>query len=95
VAVEQDYDQRRPGDDPEWVYWLDEDEVQIMAARCYVELGEGARAIPLLPDDRHGKASQTRDGGYDDGGRSLSLGDHERCGRPRPFAIVHGHVIPR
>lgn len=50
VTVEREYDRRRPDDDPEWVYWLDADEIQTMAARCYVELGEGARAIPLLTD---------------------------------------------
>jgi transcriptional regulator with XRE-family HTH domain/tetratricopeptide (TPR) repeat protein len=47
-AVEVDYEQRRPADDPEWVYWLDEDEITVMAGRCYVELGQPDRAIPLL-----------------------------------------------
>jgi len=50
AAVEQTWDQRRPETDPEWVYWLDEDEITIMAARCYVELGQGARAVPLLTE---------------------------------------------
>lgn len=48
AAVETAYEQRVPGDDPEWVYWLDEDEIQIMAGRCYVELGQADRAVPLL-----------------------------------------------
>ncbi|MGH4002726.1 MAG: helix-turn-helix domain-containing protein [Pseudonocardiaceae bacterium] len=47
-AVDTDYDRRRPADDPEWVYWLDEDEITVMAGRCYVELGQPERAIPLL-----------------------------------------------
>ncbi|MGH3989881.1 MAG: hypothetical protein ACRDTZ_21600 [Pseudonocardiaceae bacterium] len=47
-AVDTDYDRRRPADDPEWVYWLDENEITVMAGRCYVELGQPERAIPLL-----------------------------------------------
>jgi transcriptional regulator with XRE-family HTH domain len=50
VKVEQAYDRRQPDDDPEWTYWLNEDEITIMAARCYVELGQSARATPLLTD---------------------------------------------
>jgi transcriptional regulator with XRE-family HTH domain len=48
AAVETTYQQRASGDDPEWVYWLDEDEIDIMAGRCYVELGQAERAVPLL-----------------------------------------------
>lgn len=48
AAVESTYEHRDPGQDPEWVYWLDEDEVTVMAGRCYVELGQADRAIPLL-----------------------------------------------
>ena len=48
ALVETEYDRRRPGDDPSWVYWLDPDEITIMAGRCYVELGQPDRAIPLL-----------------------------------------------
>jgi ATP/maltotriose-dependent transcriptional regulator MalT len=47
-VVETEYERRRPADDPEWVYWLTEDEVTVMAGRCYVELGQPDRAIPLL-----------------------------------------------
>ncbi|MGH3981351.1 MAG: helix-turn-helix domain-containing protein [Pseudonocardiaceae bacterium] len=49
-AVDAEYDRRRPADDPEWVYWLDEDEIAVMAGRCYVELGRPSRAIPLLTE---------------------------------------------
>jgi transcriptional regulator with XRE-family HTH domain len=48
AAVETAYEQRTPGDDPEWAYWLDEDEINTMAGRCYVEIGQAERAIPLL-----------------------------------------------
>ncbi|MGH3965624.1 MAG: hypothetical protein ACRDRY_20615 [Pseudonocardiaceae bacterium] len=62
-AVDTDYDRRRPADDPEWVYWLDENEITVMAGRCYVELGQPERAIPLLTgvlaryDKRHARES--------------------------------------
>lgn len=48
AAAETEYERRRPADDPEWVYWLPEDEIIVMAGRCYVELGQPDRAIPLL-----------------------------------------------
>lgn len=47
-AVDTEYERRRPGDDPVWVYWLDPDEITIMAGRCYVELKQPGRAIALL-----------------------------------------------
>ncbi|MGH3821254.1 MAG: helix-turn-helix domain-containing protein [Pseudonocardiaceae bacterium] len=47
-AVETEYERRRPAGDPEWVYWLTEDDIIVMAGRCYVELGQPERAIPLL-----------------------------------------------
>ncbi|MBV9140899.1 MAG: transcriptional regulator [Pseudonocardiales bacterium] len=48
AAVETDYEHRTPGDDPEWVYWLNEAEINVMAGRCYVEFGAPGRAVPLL-----------------------------------------------
>jgi tetratricopeptide (TPR) repeat protein len=48
AAVETEYAHRAPDEDPEWVYWLNEDEIDIMAARCHVELGAADRAVPLL-----------------------------------------------
>ncbi len=48
AVVDTGYDRRRPADDPEWVYWLDENEITVMAGRCYVELGQPDRALPLL-----------------------------------------------
>ncbi|ABW12068.1 hypothetical protein Franean1_2638 [Parafrankia sp. EAN1pec] len=50
AAVERHYDQRRPDDEPTWVYWLDDNEIQVMAGRCYVELGLPQHAEPLLVD---------------------------------------------
>ena len=41
--------ERSPGvAEPEWVYWLDRREIDIMAARCMIELGQPLRAEPLL-----------------------------------------------
>ncbi len=50
AEVDRLYEQRRPDDDPTWVYWLNEDEINIMKGRCYVELGKPDRAEPLLTD---------------------------------------------
>lgn len=48
--MDTEYDRRRPADNPEWMYWLDDNEITVMAmaGRCYVELGQPDRAIPLL-----------------------------------------------
>jgi transcriptional regulator with XRE-family HTH domain/tetratricopeptide (TPR) repeat protein len=46
--VEDAYDQGGADDDPGWVYWLDRDEVDIMAGRCWTELERPLRAVPLL-----------------------------------------------
>ena len=38
-----------PGDhDPDWVYWLNREEIGVMAGRCYTELRKPARAESLL-----------------------------------------------
>ena len=42
------YERRNPGDDPPWVYWLDRDEIDVMAGRCYTELHRPRQAEPLL-----------------------------------------------
>lgn len=39
---------RRGPDEPEWVYWLDRNEIDVMAGRCQIELGFPAEAEPLL-----------------------------------------------
>jgi transcriptional regulator with XRE-family HTH domain len=48
--VETSFDQAKPGDDPDWVYWLNREEVNVMAGRCYTELKRPDRAKPLLLD---------------------------------------------
>ncbi|MBB5494783.1 transcriptional regulator [Nocardiopsis metallicus] len=41
--------QHRPqAEAPDWLYWVDEDELQIMEARVYTELHRPLRAVPLL-----------------------------------------------
>jgi transcriptional regulator with XRE-family HTH domain len=48
-AVDDSYERRSPGiEEPEWVYWLDRREIDIMAGRCLIELGDPAAAEPLL-----------------------------------------------
>jgi tetratricopeptide (TPR) repeat protein len=42
------FEQRNPGDDPSWVYWLNRDEIDVMAGRCYTELHRPRQAEPLL-----------------------------------------------
>lgn len=47
--VDDEFDRRRPGDvEPDWTYWLDRDEIDVMRARCAVELGDAATAEALL-----------------------------------------------
>ncbi|MFE0023257.1 helix-turn-helix domain-containing protein [Amycolatopsis sp. NPDC059021] len=48
-AVDNAYAARAPGiPEPEWVYWMSRDEIDVMAARCLIELGDPASASPLL-----------------------------------------------
>lgn len=48
-AVDDTYEQRSPGiEEPEWVYWLNRAEIDVMAGRCLIELGAPDRAEPLL-----------------------------------------------
>jgi transcriptional regulator with XRE-family HTH domain len=48
-AVDDAYDSRSPeAGEPEWVYWLDRKEIDIMAGRCLIELGNPVAAEPLL-----------------------------------------------
>ncbi|MEV0083853.1 helix-turn-helix transcriptional regulator [Saccharopolyspora sp. NPDC050642] len=48
-AVNDSYE-RRAGDgaEPEWVYWLNRSEIDVMAGRCMIELGRPNDAEPLL-----------------------------------------------
>ncbi|MGH3696536.1 MAG: helix-turn-helix domain-containing protein [Pseudonocardiaceae bacterium] len=48
-AVDEAYENRSPGIlEPEWVYWLDRKEIDVMAGRCLIELGIPGGAEPLL-----------------------------------------------
>jgi hypothetical protein len=50
-AAEDDYDSRPAAEDePAWAYWMNPGELDILAARCWVVLGQPRRAIPLLRD---------------------------------------------
>jgi len=39
---------RRREDEPDWVYWINRDESRIMEGRCWAELHEHTRAVPVL-----------------------------------------------
>ncbi|OLT21877.1 transcriptional regulator [Pseudonocardia sp. CNS-139] len=48
-AVDDAYESRSPGiAEPEWVYWLDRREIDVMAGRCLIELDDPVAAEPLL-----------------------------------------------
>ncbi|GAB3494881.1 helix-turn-helix domain-containing protein [Amycolatopsis cihanbeyliensis] len=48
-TVDDAYEQRSAGvEEPEWVYWLDRKEIDVMAGRCLIELGDPLTAEPLL-----------------------------------------------
>lgn len=65
ATVETEYDQSRPDDDPEWTYWLDEGEIEIMAGRVWTQLRRPLRAVPIL---------ERATAGYgDDTGRETAL----------------------
>jgi hypothetical protein len=46
--VEENFDHTKPEDDPDWVYWLNHEEIDVMAGRCFTELKQPGRAEPLL-----------------------------------------------
>jgi transcriptional regulator with XRE-family HTH domain len=48
--VEENFSHANPGNDPDWVYWLNREEIDVMAGRCYTELKKPAKAEPLLRD---------------------------------------------
>lgn len=48
-AVDDSYARRTAGsEEPEWVYWLNRTEIDVMAGRCLIELGDPVAAGPLL-----------------------------------------------
>ncbi|MGH3568907.1 MAG: helix-turn-helix domain-containing protein [Pseudonocardia sp.] len=47
--VDDAYETRSAGvAEPEWTYWLDRSEIDVMAGRCMIEMGDPASAEPLL-----------------------------------------------
>jgi hypothetical protein len=46
--VEENFNHTEPESDPDWVYWLNREEIDVMAGRCFTELKQPARAEPLL-----------------------------------------------
>ena len=48
AEAELAYEQRNPGEDPPWMYWLNRDEIDVMAGRCYTELHRPRWAESLL-----------------------------------------------
>ncbi|MFJ6662109.1 helix-turn-helix domain-containing protein [Streptomyces sp. NPDC091377] len=51
VGLSEDlHDQRdaRTDEEPDWVYWINRDESKIMEGRCWAELREHNRAVPVL-----------------------------------------------
>lgn len=36
--------------EPDWVFWVDDDEIRIMAGRCWTQLRRPLRAVPILED---------------------------------------------
>jgi len=46
--VEDNFNHADPEVDPDWVYWLNREEIDVMAGRCFTELRQPARAEPLL-----------------------------------------------
>lgn len=49
-AVTDHFSQGPRDNDPDWIYWLNLEEIDVMAGRCYTELRIPARAEPLLRD---------------------------------------------
>lgn len=48
-ALETEFTRSNPENDPQWVSWMNSDEVEIMLAKCFVRLGQPKMAIQRLP----------------------------------------------
>lgn len=46
--VEENFSSGARENDPDWVYWLNREEIDVMAGRCYTELHKPTKAEPLL-----------------------------------------------
>ena len=49
-VVDENFSQGPRDNDPDWVYWLNPEEINVMDGRCYTELKIPVRAEPLLRD---------------------------------------------
>ena len=49
-AVDENFSLGPRDNDPDWIYWLNPEEINVMAGRCYTELEIPVRAEPLLRD---------------------------------------------
>ncbi|GLW31448.1 hypothetical protein [Actinoplanes regularis] len=58
-TVEEQFERRQPADDPIWVYWLDEGEIDIMAGRVWTQLRRPLRAVPILEKATAGYSDET------------------------------------
>jgi len=47
-TVEESFAAGANDNDPDWVYWLNREEIDVMAGRCYTELRNPGRAVSLL-----------------------------------------------
>ena len=47
-TVEESFTAGANDNDPDWVYWLNREEIDVMAGRCYTELRNPGRAVSLL-----------------------------------------------
>jgi transcriptional regulator with XRE-family HTH domain len=52
--VEENFNRATLEEDPNWVYWLNREEINVMAGRCYTELKKPKLAEPLLLDATSG-----------------------------------------
>jgi tetratricopeptide (TPR) repeat protein len=48
AQVDDNFSRGPRENDPEWIYWLNQEEIDVMAGRCYTELKIPNRAEPLL-----------------------------------------------
>jgi transcriptional regulator with XRE-family HTH domain len=48
VEAERVVDRAKPEDEPEWLYWLDHEELRAMTGRCLAVLGRPLRAVRML-----------------------------------------------
>jgi transcriptional regulator with XRE-family HTH domain len=53
VEAERVVDRSAPEEEPEWLYWLDQEELEAMTGRCLAVLGRPLRAVRMLSGRSH------------------------------------------